>query len=330
MAYDEQLIQRILDEYEQLRTNAAMERKKRIQSVYARVPEIERIDKEMNRVGFANTTRILNHPEQAREANKQLKETILRLMEEKKKLLEQYHVPEDFNKCRYQCEQCKDTGYIEGKRCNCFQQKLINAAYAQSNLKHIFEKQNFQSFEFGYYSKESQQPGQQSPYEHIIAIYDCCVQFVADFEKEGKSLLFYGGPGLGKTFLSSCIAKELIERGHTVIYTRATKLFSMYEDYKFGRGEMKTAEDMISRVYDADLLIIDDLGTESQNKNTMPFLFDIFNERLANGKKMIISTNYTTAALSKVYSGRFTSRIVEHFIPLHFIGQDIRKKLLEK
>jgi DNA replication protein DnaC len=330
MVYDEQLIQRILDEYDGLRTSAAMDRKRRIREVYSKVPEIEKIDKEINRVGFENTSYILNHPGEAKEANQKLKKTIQNLMAEKKDLLIQYHIPEDFNKYHYQCELCKDTGYIDGKRCNCFQQKLIDAAYAQSNLKNIFEKQNFKSFQFSYYSKEPQTLGEQSPYEHIVAIYDHCVEFVANFGQEEKSLLFYGGPGLGKTFLSSCIAKELIERGYTVIYTRATKLFSMYEDYKFGRGEMRTAEDMIHRVYDADLLIIDDLGTESQNKNTMPFLFDIFNERLANGKKMIISTNYSTAALSKVYSGRFTSRIVEHFIPLHFVGQDIRKKLLEK
>ena len=213
------------------------------------------------------------------------------------------------------------------KKCVCLKQKLINEAYSRSNLGKILQKQNFDTFTFEYYSKEKVEGHELSPYANMVKIYDKCKSFCDNFDNMEKGLLFYGSPGLGKTFLSSCIAKDLMDKGKTVIYTRATKLFSLYEEYRFGKSDNKEA---IDDIYNADLLIIDDLGSEMQSKNNFSFLFDVICERMAEGKKIIINTNLNIAELEKVYSTRFTSRIYEFFLPLRFYGRDIRIQKMVK
>ena len=139
-------------------------------------------------------------------------------------------------------------------------------------------------------------------------------------------MVFYGPTGLGKTFLSGAVAKELMDRGKTVVYLRAARLFSVYEDYKFGRN---TDKNVIDNIYNTDLLIIDDLGTEVQDKKNLSFLFDVVNERTANGKKIIISTNLEISEITKLYSMRFTSRLYEYFMMYRFYGEDIRIQKLK-
>ena len=133
--------------------------------------------------------------------------------------------------------------------------------------------------------------------------------------------MFYGEVGQGKTFLSSAIAKELLQKGEEVIYMRATKLFNTYEDYKFNRIQDK---DFLKKIYSCDLLIIDDLGTENPTKMNVSFLLDLLDERLNRGNSIIINTNLKVSELSSTYSKRFTSRIVENFVAYEFYGEDIR------
>ena len=161
----------------------------------------------------------------------------------------------------------------------------------------------------------------------MVRIYNSCKRFCENFESEVKSILFYGPTGLGKTFLSSAVAKEIMDSGKTVVYTRATRLFAMNDDYKFGRNSDKS---VIDNIYNADLLIIDDLGTEPYNKNSISFLFDVINERIAENKKMIINTNLQLNELTKLYSTRFTSRLYEYFILYKFYGEDIRIQKLKE
>ena len=155
-------------------------------------------------------------------------------------------------------------------------------------------------------------------------IYKRAKNFCNEFDEKFQNMLFYGAPGLGKTFLSSCIAKEIIDKCKSVIYIRASKLFSAIEDNKFGRNR---DDEMIKSFYDCDLLIIDDLGTEAIMKNNNSYLFDIVDERLINKKSMIINTNLDISELTKFYTARFTSRIMESFIVCKFYGEDIRFKV---
>lgn len=323
---NERALNKIMDEYEELRMNAANERKKRIDEVNKRFPRIAEIDKEIFRRGLENTNNILKNPEKKDEFNADFKENLKRLNAEKNKIISENNIFPDYDKYHYVCKICCDTGYDEkGKKCGCFKQRLINEAYSMSNMEDIIRKQNFDTFSFDYYSKESSD-GTISSFENMTKIYNNCKKFCENFENSEKSLVFYGPTGLGKTFLSGAIAKEIMDRGKTVAYVRATKLFSVYEDYKFGRNADKA---LIDNLYNCDLLIIDDLGTEPFNKNNISFLFDIVNERIASEKKIIINTNLQINEITKIYSTRFTSRLYEYFMFYKFFGEDIRIQKLK-
>lgn len=318
---DEKIINKIMNEYENLRVIAAAERKKRISEVYALFPRIEEIDKEIFRRGTENMNNIFRNPDKKDEFNADFKANLKRLTDEKNQIIKENNISPDFDKEIYKCKNCSDTGFDEnGVKCQCFKQKLINEAYSMSNIEEIILKQNFETFSFDYYSKQPSENGI-SPYENMTKIYNNCKKFCRNFDNETKGLVFYGSTGLGKTFLSSAIAKELMDNGKIVVYARATKMFSMYEDYKFGRNSDRSA---IDNIYNADLLIIDDLGTEPINNNNLSFLFDVVNERTAKNKKIIINTNLQISEITKMYSMRFTSRLYEYFMLYKFFGEDIR------
>ena len=321
------MIDKILKEYEDNRTFAEISRKKRIEEVYNNFPRIKEIDDEIFRLGSENMINILNAPEESEKINKEFKKKVKELTSEKKSIIKENKIDKNYDKIIYKCNVCSDTGYTsDGTKCVCFKQKLINEAYAKSNLGEILQKQNFDTFSFDYYSDKAQN-SEISPLENIKNIYRHAKAFCDNFENEAKSLLFYGSTGLGKTFLSSCIAKNLMDGGKIVIYSRAPKLFGMYEDYKFGRN---TDKSLINEIYDCDLLIIDDLGTESKNSMNVSFLLEIINERASENKKTIINTNFDLSELTKQYSQRFTSRIIEYFITCKFTGTDIRLQMLNK
>ena len=323
---DSAAVNKIFNEYEELRQKASNERRHRIDKVYEDVPRIKEIDDEIYSLGFNNMQNILKDPDNADSFNADMKAKFKVLNEEKSRLIKENGISPDYDKYKYACDNCGDTGYTEdGKKCRCLIQKLINEAYSRSNLGDILKKQNFDTFSFKYYSKEKN-GNELSPNENMIKIYNRCREYCDNFKNEEKSLLFSGSTGLGKTFLSSCIAKEIMDKGRTVIYTRATKLFNIYEDYKFGRSDDKS---VLDNLYTADLLIIDDLGTEVQNKNNISFLFDLICERLSKEKKMIVNTNLSVNEIAKIYSSRFASRIYESFEIYKFYGEDIRIKKLK-
>lgn len=334
MGYDEQIYAKINAEYEDMRAQAERERIRRVEYAYKLVPRLEEIRDEINAAGLANIGAILSKSgkKQGLESigsiikskngdKESFEQKIKRLEEEKKRLLIENRIPLDFDKPVYKCEMCSDTGYINGKRCRCMEQKLINEMYSVSNIENVLREQNFDTFSFRYFSDKVGTDGI-SELERMNLIHSKCLDYCKNFDSKTKSLLFFGNTGTGKTFLSSCIAKYLIDSGKTVVYMRAARLFSMYEDYRFGRSdEMRV---MIDRIQNADFLIIDDLGAEVQNKNTIPFFLELLNERMQYGKKMLISTNFSVSELSEMYSKRFTSRLYEYFMMMHFVGGDIR------
>lgn len=321
------MIDNILKEYEEYRTSAEIERKKRIEDVYKKFPKIKEIDENIFKAGSENIQNILKNPDKGEKINIEFKKKLKKLESEKEKIIKENNIDPKYDKIKYRCSKCHDTGYTDdGKKCLCLKQKLINEAYSKSNIGEILKKQNFKNFSFDYYSKKSDN-GDISPYENMKNIYKRAVNFCNNFDNETKGLIFYGNTGLGKTFLSSCIAKELIDNGKTVIYSRASKLFGIYEDYKFGRN---TDRSTIDEIYNCDLLIIDDLGTEPKSSVNISFLFEIINERMSENKKIIINTNFDISELSKIYSQRLTSRIFEYFIIYKFIGSDIRLQMVKK
>ncbi len=326
MATREENVKKILSEYELLRAEKEVERDKRVEKIYSEYPRLKAILEEINTLGFENAKKIMEEPQNAEKFNNEFNKKLLKLKKEEEEIIEKNGIDKDFNSPRYDCTKCEDTGYIGNERCECFKRKLIKKAYSQSNLSSILDEQGFEDFSLEYYSDKLKQDEKLSDRENMKNIFDVCVSFCKNFDETKKSILMIGKPGLGKTFLSNSIAKELLNRGKSVVYIRATSLFSAYEDYRFGRDEKFDQE----RLYDCDLLIIDDLGTENITKSGVSFFFDLLNERIDRGRKIIINSNFTMSEISKTYSARITSRIYEFFKVLEFKGEDIRIKKLKR
>lgn len=273
------------------------ERDERIAEVYKRVPELKAISDSINSLGRSTMSELLKNPSDISPRDR-MKERFKVLQTKRSELLRANNIPEDFDKIIPQCKLCGDTGYIEGKgRCSCYKQRVIDILYKQSNMGEILKKQNFSSFNADYYSKAPISGYNKTPYENIMLIKRLCEDFVKNFDSDEKNLVFYGDTGLGKTFMSSCIAKEILDRGKTVIYIRASRLFRMFDDDRFGR-----IEGGIDDIYSCDLLIIDDLGTESPTKNNPSYILDLINERNDRNKKMIINTNLNYGGLENMYT----------------------------
>lgn len=322
---DIELISRINTLYDEKRNRAMNERKQRILLIRENFPRIAQIDAEIARLGGENINKIMAQPDKVNEFNAELKKKYDKLYTEKAEIIRENGINPNYDKFEYECSLCSDTGYTaDNKRCKCFEQQIINDIYSRSDIGDVLKYENFDTLSLEYYSDLNGENGV-SERANIIRIIERAKKLCNNFDEERKGLLFYGSTGLGKTFLSNCIAKDLIERGKTVVYTRATRMFSVYEDYKFGREQDKSK---IDKLYDADLLIIDDLGTENQSKMNLAFLDDLLNERAARNKKIIISTNLRMDELAKIYSRRFTSRLFEYCIINKFYGSDIRMQKL--
>ncbi|MBR5808925.1 MAG: ATP-binding protein [Clostridia bacterium] len=315
-----------MNEYDELRTIARAKRDEIVEKVHNEIPEIKKIENEINRLGIENFGKILKNPEKAQEINEEFEKNIALLKEKKAEILKNNNIPADYDEVKYNCEKCLDTGFEDTKKCSCFLQKLINLRYDLSNMKEILH--DFSEFSFDYYTNKEIEKLGITEKENIEIIYKKSLDFCEN--EDAKNLFFYGGCGFGKTFLSSCIAKKMMDSGKTVIYTSATGLFSDYEDYKFGKKENDDFEIMRDLIRDCDLLILDDLGCEIKSAYSVQFLNEIINERIITKKKMIISTNMNMKGIEKEYSKRIESRIYESFEILYFVSTDIRIQKLIK
>lgn len=326
MAYEQAIYKKVLSSLEAQRMVQKSERKRRLFEVYQVCPEVKRIDEEIDRVGSGAALEILNEPHKADAIALDLKESMRMLSDARGKALEKAGFSKDYTDMRYKCAVCKDEGYIDGKMCECFSELVRRELREESKLFNLFETQGFDKFDIELFSDEVDKKAGVSQKEAMEEALAVCRDFAQKFDAAAHSLFFYGGVGLGKTFLSTCIAKELIESGYTVMYQSAAKLFSYYSDYLFGRVNASQARLELDKLIECDLLIIDDLGSEAANAQTVSFLFEIVNDRLLSGRKMVISTNYSINEIAKVYSERLHSRILEHFAPIRFFGADIRLK----
>ncbi len=240
-------------------------------------------------------------------------------------LLIEHGYPIDYFSPIYNCSECKDTGFISGNECQCLKRQIIRDNFAQSMITNILEVENFENFNLDFYSKEKDNIHSKSPYEHMVTILEKAHCFIDNFETEGGNLLLRGKSSLGKTFLSNCIAKEILDKGHTVLYLSAIKLFEeIMPRAMMNKNNTKSNQDIFDYVYNCDLLIIDDLGTEFINNLTLPYVFDCINERLISKKSTIISTNFELEELREKYSDRIFSRWIDNYSIYEFYGANIR------
>lgn len=255
------------------------------------------------------------------------KEAIHSLIKDKENLLTSNGYPKNYLEEIYHCRDCKDSGYINGKKCHCFRQAELNLLYESSNLQSILEKENFDAFDLDYYNKEYKDPNTgNNAYSIAMRAYDTCVQFTTNFDIKFENLLLYGDVGVGKTFLTHCVAKALLDTGHSVIYFTGHELFDTLAQQKFHSHEQNAIPEAYNHILDCDLLIIDDLGTELSNSFSTSQLFLCINERFLRKKSTMISTNLSLGNISETYSERIFSRLYGNYKLIKLIGEDIRMK----
>lgn len=321
-------INTILREYDNRRLQSKFDLDRRRQEVYEKLPQLKEIDDEMIHDSVQRAKLALMNDAQALDG---LKEKNDRLIEKKKQLIHAAGYPKDYLEPHYMCPVCQDTGYVENEKCSCFKQAIVNLLYAQSNVKDALNTENFSTFSLDYYDDTMiDDVLKVTPLSNIKNVLNIVKSFINNFNTKYENLLIYGNTGVGKTFLSNCIAKELLDKGHTVIYLTSFQLFDILEKYKF-----KTSEDQdditnhFEYILDCDLLIIDDIGTEMNNTFITSQLYQCINERHLKQKSTIISTNLSFDQLKNNYSERIFSRISSNYTLLKIIGEDIRlQKLL--
>lgn len=246
----------------------------------------------------------------------------------RRQLLKEHGFPEDYLDPVYTCPDCRDTGWIGRKHCHCFERELISLFYTQSNLARILREENFETFDLNCYRTDliDEKSGKSSR-EIMTAALNTCRRFARDYgsPEQKRYLMLTGQTGLGKTFLTHCIAKALIDKGYSVIYYSAGELFDQLAKDRFGRVKEEEREEYGQDLLSVcDLLIIDDLGTELTNSFVGTEFFQLLNTRIMRGKGIVLSTNLSAQEIGRTYSDRISSRIMEHFILIRAYGEDIR------
>lgn len=316
----------ITREYERIRLQNLHEMDKRTEEIYKEIPRIKQLHEEIASMSV-NEVRLRLSGEGSTAAGKSAsKKAIAALSAEKQQLLKEHGYPADYLTLKYNCQDCKDTGYVDGTMCSCMRSRVIDILYDQSNIKLLLEKENFSTFCTDYYSDADVDEGTGlTAHANILKALNTCHDFADNFKETTTNLFIYGNAGVGKTFLINCIAKELMDKSFSVIYVSAIQFFDILANASFHRKENADSPNMAQRdFYQCDLLIIDDLGTELSNTFTGSALFNCINERALRKKPVIISTNLQLTNLRDLYSDRVFSRIASNYTLLKIFGKDLR------
>ena len=292
----------------------------RISYVYSHVEGYAELDNAVAANAVSRVRKLLDGEKDALDA---LHEHTRSLSEQKKQLLMSAGLPEDYLEPVYDCPDCHDTGYQGQVKCHCFKQEEINLLYEQSGIQNMLQSENFSSLSYEYYQDEDL-----TRFQNTVIT---CKNFINNFNSDYHNLFFYGTVGTGKSFLSGCIAKELLERGHPIIYFSAAGLFDVLSRAKFDYKNADELHRSYEDLFQCDLLIIDDLGTEFTNNFVNSQLFSLINDRHLNQKATVISTNLSLEDFRNRYSDRIFSRITSNYELCKLTGPDIRmyKKRLQ-
>lgn len=316
----------ILKIYEKIREDEARALEKRKREIEEKLPEALELERNIGKLCIELSISAFKDIENREAHLKNLREKITDLRVKKSELLASHGYSIDYLELHYKCPKCKDTGFIIREKCSCFKQKLIEIYYKNSDLNELIKNNNFDNFCIDYFSPRKSGDEPESPRKNMEKIVSTSMNFIRNFDTINENLLFFGGSGTGKTFLSNCIAKDLLDKGYLVVYRTAEELIKNLRQIRFENNDQ--LEDLI---INCDLLIIDDLGTEQINDFSKTELFNLLNKKLLKEKKMIISTNWTLEGLLKNYSERISSRLLGNFSLCKFYGDDIRiKKNLSK
>lgn len=307
----------IMREYDRQRLENMRTLNERTLEVYEKFPKIKQLDEQISQLA---ETYAVSFTQTGGMTFEEYKEKLADLRGEKEALLRCYHIAPETLQPQYHCPDCQDTGYIGNEKCHCFRQKIIDEMYQQSNLREILKTENFSTLSYKYYDQENLQ-------QMEVAI-ETCKNFTKKFNKTFENILFCGTVGIGKTFLSNCIAKEILDQGHSVLYLSAFQLFDLMARTSFSGNSQKEVSiaKQYPHIFESDLLIIDDLGTELANSFTVTGFFLVINERILHKKSTLISTNLSPEEILTTYTDRTASRIISNYTMLKLSGSDIRLK----
>lgn len=312
----------IMRDYQRQQAKNQQELSDRTSEIYGRFPQFSEIDA---RIAAASTSCARALLLDGNDCVDRLRMQIDALSARKTELLTSHGYPADYLNMQYHCPDCQDTGYVGTEKCHCFRQAIIDLLYTQSNLREILKEENFSAFSLDYYSDRIVDPVTGLTAKQTARrTSDECRRFVKDFDHKFENIFLYGDTGLGKTFLSHCIARELLDSTHSVIYFSAFRLFELFADSAFGRSDSTSSSELEQHIFECDFLIIDDLGTELVNSFVSSQLFLVLNERILRKKSTLISTNLALATFADTYSERVFSRISSNYMMLKLIGDDIR------
>ena len=316
--------EKIMLEYEKIREQNYVARLKFKKQVYFHFPRVEEIDEALNMVALDSCREILKSALSPDKVVEEMKNKIEGLVKERERILNDAGLPTNCLDETFCCDLCKDTGWNNGEKCQCYKKKLQKLILESSNIKPN-KMHNFEKFNIDLYSEQVDKEYGISPKDNAKNILQTAKKYAKLKESNSRQLLLYGGTGLGKTFTSECIAKEFIKKDMSVYYTSAPKLFTIFEEYKFGRDTSENTKQILDYIANVDLLIIDDLGTEFVTQFTLAALFDIVNARITAGKSTVISTNLSFETLAETYSQRIASRFMGEYKIIQTLGEDIRK-----
>jgi len=316
---------RLIQQFDERRMKARYEAEKRLNEVYEKLPRIKELD---DAVAFESIEAGKAALKGDGDAISGLDEKIRRITEEKKSILVSNGYSEDYLEEKYMCPKCRDTGFVDNEPCGCFKSAMSRMAFEESNLNDIIDRENFETFRLDLYSDAEADYDRElkcTPYKNMVQIRKRVKGFIDNFDSDHKNLLIYGNTGLGKTFLTNCIAREILNSGHTVLYYTTFSFMDMLSKYTF-KYEDYPKESFAHResLMSCELLIIDDLGTELTNAFATEQLYSIVNERLLNNLSTVISTNLMPGEINQRYGERIFSRLSKDYDFIKIIGKDIR------
>ena len=312
----------LMDMYEKIRTDENRKLMKRREEIKNKYPEILELDTTIQKLCLNLSMAALRGITDQNELNN-IKEEITDLRAKKYEMLVSHGYNPDYLNLHYNCPKCKDTGFIGIDKCSCFKSKLIKLYYKDSDLEEAVKTNNFKNFNINLYSNHKLNDERYTPRKNIEDILEYITgEYLPNFKNSNTNLLFYGNSGTGKTFLSWCIAKELLDKGFLVVYKTSDVLLRELKDIKFNNDT-----DLENLLINCDLLIIDDLGSEQITDFSSTELFTLINKKILKNKKMLISTNLSLPLISKRYSERISSRIIGEFKLFKFFTEDIRIQL---
>jgi len=323
MSYSIDVYKEAFKQIEERRIKAESELLKRRESLYKECPRIKIIENQLAQISVKAGRAVLEGADVKVQLEK-LKKSSLSLQDELNEILKLRGLPANYLDEWFECPKCEDTGNIDGKMCSCAKSLVRKISYERLNSISPLSLSTFESFSLQYYPEQKMEGSERTMRTFMEQTFRYCQKYADEFSMDSQSMVFQGGPGLGKTHLSLAIAQKAIEKGYGVIYVSAPKIVSQLEKEHFGGkyGEEGESEQLL---IDCDLLILDDLGTEFQTKYSVTAIYDIINTRLLMSKPTIISTNLTIKEVQETYGSRVVSRVIGMLKRLEFVGNDIRQ-----